>query len=162
MKKSPFSREGETLLPVPLDPSKGGRAPMTSTGMAVDMGAAGDKTAEMFQEAHSDPNAYDNRGYDFEREYAARHGVTPEKMAKAAKVVMPEIEHARNQKSPKLIVGTTNGRSKMVRGQKLIGGTVDQTPIVEMMCPKCNATTPGDWSQCRGTCPISFSPHYLK
>ena len=27
-------------------------------------------------------------------------------------------------------------------------------------CPKCSATSGGDWSQCRGSCPMLDSPHY--
>lgn len=27
-------------------------------------------------------------------------------------------------------------------------------------CPKCSATSGGDWSQCKGACPMPLSPHY--
>lgn len=27
-------------------------------------------------------------------------------------------------------------------------------------CPKCGAESGDDWSQCRGSCPMSGSPHY--
>lgn len=27
-------------------------------------------------------------------------------------------------------------------------------------CPKCSSTSGGDWSQCRGSCPMSMSPHH--
>ncbi len=30
----------------------------------------------------------------------------------------------------------------------------------EACCPKCGAFSDGDWSQCKGFCPISVSPHY--
>lgn len=28
------------------------------------------------------------------------------------------------------------------------------------VCPKCSATSGGDWSQCRGSCPMPMSPYY--
>lgn len=28
-------------------------------------------------------------------------------------------------------------------------------------CPKCLQTSGDDWSQCKGKCPIPFSPHYV-
>lgn len=27
-------------------------------------------------------------------------------------------------------------------------------------CPKCSATSGGDWAQCQGSCPLPASPHY--
>ena len=29
-----------------------------------------------------------------------------------------------------------------------------------MACPKCGATSGGDWSQCEGKCPMPNTPHY--
>jgi hypothetical protein len=30
----------------------------------------------------------------------------------------------------------------------------------ERRCPKCDATSGNDWSQCDGVCPVPGSPHY--
>lgn len=32
--------------------------------------------------------------------------------------------------------------------------------MTAVRCPKCSATSGGDWSQCRGSCPMLDSPHY--
>lgn len=32
---------------------------------------------------------------------------------------------------------------------------------MEMTCPKCQATSGNDWSQCLGACPIPGSPHHF-
>lgn len=31
-----------------------------------------------------------------------------------------------------------------------------------IVCPKCKLDDPGDWSQCKGSCPMPESPHYKK
>lgn len=30
----------------------------------------------------------------------------------------------------------------------------------EIACPKCQYTDGGDWSQCKGSCPLDISPHF--
>lgn len=30
----------------------------------------------------------------------------------------------------------------------------------QAQCPKCGAFSGDDWSQCKGFCPLSISPHY--
>jgi len=34
------------------------------------------------------------------------------------------------------------------------------TKSFSTVCPKCAATSGGDWRQCRGLCPMPMSPHY--
>lgn len=29
-----------------------------------------------------------------------------------------------------------------------------------MKCPKCKSVSGDDWSRCKGSCPIKFSPYY--
>lgn len=38
---------------------------------------------------------------------------------------------------------------------------VHREPVVEHTCPKCDAVSGDDWSQCKGRCPMPMSPHYV-
>lgn len=152
------TRQGETLPAIPLNPKFGGRAPMTSTGFAIDMSEPANKTASIYRNAFENPEAFDKLSDDFERAYALDHPVV-----QSNAVEMPRIGMSRM--APKggfLQIGSDGKGGTRVDGNQRMIGHVDQTPIVEMLCPKCGAQQAGDWSQCKGTCPISFSPHFNK
>jgi hypothetical protein len=37
---------------------------------------------------------------------------------------------------------------------------VKRLPDPLITCPKCGAVSGDDWSQCKGTCPMTMSPHF--
>lgn len=59
-----------------------------------------------------------------------------------------------------LLTGTALGVKGRVaataNAKDTVGRSLDET------CPKCGATSGNDWSQCGGSCPIPFSPHYRR
>src|ERR1700722_6050552 len=48
---------------------------------------------------------------------------------------------------------------KRGRPKKVVVET-QQDEDEEITCPKCGTDDPGDWSQCKGSCPMPESPHF--